>query len=202
MRYLKSALASLVSRHALDADTEAIDSAIHEQYMKNLTALMFRFKAKDAKAAQATCLSPREQFDFDVFEWMRPLLLQNNGEEVEDILWVFREPADAVQAAIDLRRAVREREEGSSDLGQLMGVGIHTGELLFIEGTDVHWGDPVNTASKLGEDMASDGEIIITADVYAAVNQLAAFEEMSFVETTLKRSKVTFHCYTVQEGYE
>jgi len=32
----------------------------------------------------------------------------------------------------------------------LTGYGMHTGEMLFIEGSDIHWGDPVNTSSKLG----------------------------------------------------
>ena len=31
------------------------------------------------------------------------------------------------------------------------GFGLHLGDLLLIPETDVHWGDAVNTASKLGQ---------------------------------------------------
>jgi len=34
---------------------------------------------------------------------------------------------------------------------------MHSGLLLFVPGTDIHWGDPVNTSSKLGQDTAKDG---------------------------------------------
>jgi len=37
--------------------------------------------------------------------------------------------------------------------------------MLFIEGTDIHWGDPVNTSSKLGQDIAESGEILIMPPV-------------------------------------
>jgi len=36
------------------------------------------------------------------------------------------------------------------------------GNLLYIPGTDIHWGDPVNTSSKLAEDTASNGEFFVT----------------------------------------
>ena len=43
--------------------------------------------------------------------------------------------------------------------------------MLIIPGTDVHWGDPVNTASKLGQDVASGGQLLISA---AAHDELLA----------------------------
>lgn len=51
----------------------------------------------------------------------------------------------------------------------LTGYGMHTGEMLFIEGSDIHWGDPVNTSSKLGQDIAEDGDVLIMPIVYEAV---------------------------------
>ena len=35
---------------------------------------------------------------------------------------------------------------------KMQGWGVDVGDLLVIPGTDVHWGDAVNTASKLGQD--------------------------------------------------
>jgi len=41
-----------------------------------------------------------------------------------------------------------------------------TGSLLYVKGTDIHWGDPVNTSSKLGQDIAKNGEFFVTENVY------------------------------------
>jgi len=69
---------------------------------------------------------------------------------------------------------------------------------LFIEGTDIHWGDPVNTSSKLGQDLAKDGQILIMPVVYgkAKLNH-DLFNSLNFKELTLQRSKVDFKCYEV-----
>ena len=38
---------------------------------------------------------------------------------------------------------------------------------LVIPGTNVHWGDAVNTSSKLGEDIADNGDILISEEAWA-----------------------------------
>ena len=53
----------------------------------------------------------------------------------------------------------------------LSGFCIHLGKMLFLSGTDVHWGDPVNTASKLGQDLASEGEILLSRPAYDVVSR-------------------------------
>ena len=67
---------------------------------------------------------------------------------------------------------------------------------VAIQGTDVHWGDPVNTASKLGQDLATGGDILISADAYDAIN-LDEFRGTEFTKQVLTRSKVSFKCYKV-----
>jgi len=54
---------------------------------------------------------------------------------------------------------------------KVSGFGVHTGQLLHIPGTDIHWGDPVNTASKLGEDLAKKGEIYLSVDVMGRIGE-------------------------------
>jgi len=53
------------------------------------------------------------------------------------------------------------------------------GEMLIVPGTDIHWGDPVNTSSKLGQDWAHDGTIIVSEAVAEKVKgdaRLAPYE--------------------------
>lgn len=59
-----------------------------------------------------------------------------------------------------MRSVLKVYNIGVSDIKdkvKVSGYGIHSGELLYIPDTDVHWGDPVNTASKLGQDTATGG---------------------------------------------
>ena len=75
---------------------------------------------------------------------------------------------DSVQAAIDtalaLQEACRAAFDGkpANDAVRLS-IGIAWGRLLDLDGNE-YYGDPVNLASKLGEDLASAGDIYVTAD--------------------------------------
>ena len=71
----------------------------------------------------------------------------------EGDLWIFKSAVDAVQAAIDMKQLLHEynaKQQHDHEKIHVTGYGIHSGDILFIEGTDILFGDPVNTASKLG----------------------------------------------------
>lgn len=155
---------------------------------------------------------------------MRPALESRGGTALEEALWVFERPADAALAAVAAKRAVHAfnaaREEGDPGRIVVTGYGVHVGSLLFVEGTDVHWGDPVNTASKLGQDLAESGDILVSPAVAAALispGDLAGGLDSLFsdavaisVETEcgvlrllqqeLVRSNVTFRCLSIRES--
>lgn len=69
--------------------------------------------------------------------------------------------------------------------------------MIFVPGTDVHWGDPVNTSSKLGQDIAKNGEILITTPVYKAVERTSFFKTAEFAPRKYTKSRVEFTCYAV-----
>jgi hypothetical protein len=75
--------------------------------------------------------------------------------------------------------------------------GVHQGNMIFVPGTDVHWGDPVNTSSKLGQDVAKDGEILITTPVYKAIERQAALKQCEFAPRKFTKSRVEFTCFSV-----
>ena len=71
---------------------------------------------------------------------------------------------------------------------------------IFVDGTDIHWGDPVNTSSKLGQDLAKDGDMLISENVEVLVRKhpkLSVEEGVTFESRTLKRSGVDFAAYCV-----
>ena len=97
----------------------------------------------------------------------RPIVAQHQGALVEfhadNLMAVFPDVVDAVEAGIAMNRALAA--ERNADGGPLIevGIGIDHGRFLFVEGCRC-FGDTVNTAFKLGEDLAQAGEILLTAN--------------------------------------
>lgn len=98
-----------------------------------------------------------------------PPVASHRGElvkhEADNLFAVFVSANDAVQAAIAIQR-IMGNEEAHAPIR--VGIGIDYGRILSIQGKDC-FGDTVNTASKLGEDLAEPAEILITS---AVVQQL------------------------------
>ena len=95
-----------------------------------------------------------------------PLIAANEGLllkfDADNCYAYFTDPAHAVQASLDVN-AELFRLNQSRDLDEqiFLSVGIDYGELLLVGDNDFY-GDPVNTASKLGEDLAVKGETLVT----------------------------------------
>lgn len=84
--------------------------------------------------------------------------------EADNCFAVFPDPLSAVNAAIDMQHAFTAANLlTKDDLDIHIACGIDYGKLLVI-GKEDCFGDPVNRASKLGEDLAAAGEILITKD--------------------------------------
>ena len=99
-------------------------------------------------------------------EAIRPIIADNQGLLLKcdaDNCYAYFEHADhAVQASFDIN-AELFRLNGQRDLSEriFLSVGIDYGRLLLV-GDEDFYGDPVNTASKLGEDLAGKSETLIT----------------------------------------
>lgn len=169
-RHTPAALMPLLSRHdeALPpAALAELDAGLQRAHMRPASVLMFEIVPTSAEPSAERAALRRRAFMRDS---MRGVLRAAGGTELEDVLWTFESPAAAVAAAVAGRAAVaRGREHATCDV---RGWGVHHGSLLLVPGTDVHWGDPVNTASKLGQDIASDGQILISDAVFRSLSQL------------------------------
>src|ERR1041385_5191943 len=84
--------------------------------------------------------------------------------EADNCFAVFPDPLSAVNAAIAMQHAFSAANLlTSDDLDIHIACGIDYGKILIIGHEDC-FGDPVNRASKIGEDLAAAGEILITQD--------------------------------------
>ena len=84
--------------------------------------------------------------------------------DADNCFAVFPDPLSAVNAGIAMQHAFEASNLlTSDDLDIYIAIGIDYGKLLIIGNEDC-FGDPVNRASKMGEDIAEGGEILITKD--------------------------------------
>jgi adenylate cyclase len=95
-----------------------------------------------------------------------PMIERNNGIllkcDADNCYAFFKRPDDAIQASFDVNAALF-RANDAFGLGEQinLSVGIDYGRILLI-GDLEFFGDPVNTASKLGEDLAIRDEVLVT----------------------------------------
>jgi class 3 adenylate cyclase len=89
--------------------------------------------------------------------------------EADNCFAMFPEVEQAVQAAIKLNLAFNELNIETDETFDIrVSIGIDYGDVLLIGGPD-YFGDTVNCASKLGEDVAEPGEILITAKAFQQI---------------------------------
>ncbi len=96
--------------------------------------------------------------------------------EADNCYAVFPDPAQAARAAIALNLAFTASNMLTEDeLDIRVACGIDHGRVLLL-GTDDLYGHAVNRASKLGEDIAEAGEILITAQAMESIPPATGIE--------------------------
>lgn len=103
-----------------------------------------------------------------------PVVESHGGEvikyEADNVFAVFPDVEQAVDAAVELDRSLELVDTMLPDECDMHGeFGIGYGEVLVVENEDLY-GSEVNLASKLGEDLAQRGEILLTEAAYARVD--------------------------------
>jgi class 3 adenylate cyclase len=97
--------------------------------------------------------------------------------EADSLIVIFRRTASAVRCAVEMQMTLQEfNRTRPPETEILLCVGIGYGEMLRIGDLDV-FGREVNAASKLGEDTAKSGEILITK---AAVDSAGEVDGVTF----------------------
>lgn len=116
-----------------------------------------------------------------------PIIAGNNGLllkcDADNCYAFFEDTDDAIQASFDVNAALFESNKDFAVVEQIfLSVGIDYGRVLLVGETDF-FGDPVNTASKLGEDLAIHAETLVTD---RALEQ-SSFEVPEFAERMVAR---------------
>ena len=114
--------------------------------------------------------------------------------EADNCFAVFPDPLSAVNAAIAMQHAFKAANLLTADeLDIHIACGIDYGKLLIIGNNDC-FGDPVNRASKMGEDVAAAGEILVTKD---AMDMIPAEAGIKTREMNVSISGISIPAYAV-----
>lgn len=115
--------------------------------------------------------------------------------EADNCFALFPDPLSAVNAAIALQNAFHaENLLTPDDLDIHISCGIDYGKILVVGHQDC-FGDPVNHASKMGEDIANAGEILITEE---AMQMIPAETGIRAHELSVSISGIVIPAYAIE----
>ena len=151
------------------ADVDAIDKQIWDLFGERW-AVMFTDLSGFSRKAEEFGITHFLQVIYRQRELLYPIIRDHGGilvkAEADSLLLLFSTPPSAVNCAIAMQQATIRANERLIDEEKVhLCLGIGVGEVLRIGSHDV-WGREVNAASKLGEDTAKTGEILVTSSVH------------------------------------
>ncbi len=115
--------------------------------------------------------------------------------EADNCFATFPDTLSAIHAAITIQLAFGASNLlTSDDFDVHVSCGIDQGKILLIGNQDC-FGDPVNRACKLGEDVAASGEILVTRD---AVKNVTTELDFNLREINISISGLTIPAYVVE----
>lgn len=144
-----------------------LEDAIWKEYGTENTVLvldMFGFSLLTRKYGIVHYLSMIRRMQLTV----EPIITGHGGHivkfEADNCFAILPDPLSAVRAAITIQHAFEASNLITSDeLDVHVSIGIDYGKILIINGKDM-FGDAVNRACKMGEDIGNAGEILITKE--------------------------------------
>ncbi|MBK9974916.1 MAG: adenylate/guanylate cyclase domain-containing protein [Planctomycetes bacterium] len=152
----------LAERVKPDSDKQAIDDQIWELFGEEW-AVMFTDLAGFSRNTEAFGITHFLQVIYESFRMFIPIIESGGGMllkvEGDSMLVIFRRPESALRCAIAMQNATRAYN-ADRPLAEhvLLAVGLGFGRVLKFGDQDVY-GQELNVACKLGEDLGVDGAI-------------------------------------------
>jgi len=169
----------ITERMAPGADTARIDARIWDLFGEEW-AIVFTDLAGFSRNVEAFGIIHFLQTIFESERILVPVIDAHDGIllkiEGDSMLVIFRNPLKALKAVAGMQAACSDYNAGRAKAEQvLLCAGVGFGQVLRIGDTDV-FGKEVNSASKLGEDTAKAGEVLVTQGVVDAVPSTSGFK--------------------------
>jgi adenylate cyclase len=178
--------ALVVQRTQAGADKEAIDQRIWDLFGERWAVMFTDLSGFSRHVAEfgivhfLQVIHESQRVLVPVIEERDGILLKTEGDSM---LVMFRNPAKALACSIAMQGVLEEyNKDRSASERVLLCVGLGYGDVLRIGDDDV-FGAEVNAASKLGEDEADAGDILVTNSLRDAVEAIegADFKPIDFI---------------------
>jgi len=162
----------LAERNQYPERAAEIDQEIRRTFERAVAMLMLDmsgFSRLAAKHGIIHYLAMIEQMEGSA----RPAVKANHGtvikQEADNLLCMFGNPVDALEAALDIFRGFDAINTVLPDARDIYGaIGIGYGETLVVGDEDL-FGNEMNLACKLGEDIAVKKQVLLTPAAYNAL---------------------------------
>ncbi len=165
-----------------NADTAAIDRRIWDLFGERW-AVMFTDLAGFSRRVAEFGITHFLQVIHEHRTLLSPVIDAHDGIVVsahaDSLLIMFRRPEVALQCAFamqELCAQVNQRRRPEEQI--LLCIGIGYGDVLRVGGSEL-WGAEINAASKLGEDTARAGEVLVTGAVKDALEHSVGLSFMN-----------------------
>ena len=170
--------ALIAERTQPDADKEWIDRRIWDLFGERW-AVMFTDLAGFSRHVAEFGIVHFLQVIYESQRLLVPVIEEYDGIllklEGDSLLVMFRNPAKAVACSIAMQGVLERYNQAREPSEQvLLCVGLGYGDVLRIGDEDI-FGAEVNAASKLGEDEAEAGDILVTSGLHDALDEHGSF---------------------------
>lgn len=173
------------ARSRPDADVDEIDRRIWDLFGEEWSVVFTDLSGFSRRAADFGILHFL-QIIYEHKKLFLPIVSRYDGvlvkAEADSLLLLFRRADAALGCSIEMQRAARKLSERRAEPERiLLCVGVGFGRILRVGDSDV-WGEQVNAASKLGEDVARTDEILVTRaarDALSSAPRGVSFEAIS-----------------------
>lgn len=169
------------------ADKEKIDKRIWDLFGEKW-CVMFTDLSGFSRRVEKFGIIHFLQTIYEAERLLIPVIERHDGillkVEGDSLLVIFRNVAKGISSAVEMQRILRDyNSDKPAEEQVLLCVGLGYGDVLRIGDADV-FGAEVNAASKLGEDAAKAGQILVTASVREAMGSSGVYSFERLEEAT------------------
>ena len=155
-------------RSLAGVDTDAIDRRIWDLFGERWAIMYTDLSGFSRRVAEFGVIHFLQTIH-ESFQLHAPVIDRRGGFllkiEGDSMMVIFRNVDEALGCAIEMQRVSQQHNQGRAPEDKvLLCIGLGYGDMLRIAEEDV-FGAEVNAASKLGEDAAKAGEILVTGAV-------------------------------------
>ncbi len=176
------------------SEVEKIDAGVRTRYERPMAVMITDMTGMTSLTQKSGIIA----FFTSIREMQRvaaPVIAANGATwvkiDADDLFVVHPSPKALFATAKQLQAAILKYDADEKQTLSLA-IGLAFGPTLVI-GDEELWGDPVNVASKLGEDTAEPGEILVSEDFYKALAAEGAKPDCTLVRAKARALKFPYY---------